>query len=159
MNKPHKHAELIKAWADGAEIELQCADGTWTSCADKDYPNWCESVPYRIKPKGWQQELLDAVKAGKVVEYTSGEHYWWVRSDINDYPDSYKFGNNVESQYRIRSTKKVVRWQWRIWDSLHGYNYVTSRLFTKEEAQMHFAGVGCTHLLGPVLNSEVEFDK
>ena len=25
--KPHKHAELIKAWADGAEIQWKDADG------------------------------------------------------------------------------------------------------------------------------------
>ena len=27
MNKKHKHCELIKAWADGAEIEQACRNG------------------------------------------------------------------------------------------------------------------------------------
>ena len=26
MGKPHKHADLIKAWADGAEIQCHCED-------------------------------------------------------------------------------------------------------------------------------------
>lgn len=46
MNKPHKHAELIKAWADGAEIECQTERGMWEPVAD---PGWYEEVEYRIK--------------------------------------------------------------------------------------------------------------
>ena len=48
MNKPHKQAELIKAWADGAEIEKQANTGEWFI----DYrPNWYEDGYYRIKPE------------------------------------------------------------------------------------------------------------
>lgn len=47
MNKPHKHAELIKAWADGAEIQF--FDKNWMDCVGN--PNWNEWVEYRIKPK------------------------------------------------------------------------------------------------------------
>ena len=44
--KPHKHAELIKAWADGAEIE--CRDcRVWYHAKD---PRWQEDMEYRIKP-------------------------------------------------------------------------------------------------------------
>jgi hypothetical protein len=43
--KPHKHAELIKAWADGAEIE--CRDcRVWYHAKD---PRWQEDMEYRIK--------------------------------------------------------------------------------------------------------------
>lgn len=45
--KPHKHAELIKAWADGAEIEVyQPALGRW----EEAEPAWHTSFEYRIKP-------------------------------------------------------------------------------------------------------------
>ena len=44
--KPHKHAELIKAWADGAKIQLWWADG-WV---DSENPNWGGEI-YRIKPE------------------------------------------------------------------------------------------------------------
>lgn len=45
MNKPHKHAELIKAWADGAENEYRnpSVSDYWY---DEESPNWNE---YRIK--------------------------------------------------------------------------------------------------------------
>ena len=46
--KPHKHAELIKAWADGAEIEVyQPAFDRW----EEAEPAWHTSFEYRIKPE------------------------------------------------------------------------------------------------------------
>lgn len=45
--KPHKHAELIKAWADGAEIEVKNEDGTW----ELTNPIWHPNNIYRIKPE------------------------------------------------------------------------------------------------------------
>lgn len=49
MRKPHKHAEIIKAWADGAEI--QAHDGMnniWVDIIGN--PVWT-SAKYRIKPE------------------------------------------------------------------------------------------------------------
>ena len=47
--KPHKHAELIKAWADGAEIEAfdSCID-EWVKASS---PSWGNQIEYRIKPE------------------------------------------------------------------------------------------------------------
>jgi hypothetical protein len=45
--KPHKHAELIKAWADGAEIEFQDSEGVW----GVGIPKWNPDAEYRIKPE------------------------------------------------------------------------------------------------------------
>jgi hypothetical protein len=47
MKTPHKHAELIKAWADGAEIQYR-ADSNWYDCASNS-PMWDERQEYRIK--------------------------------------------------------------------------------------------------------------
>jgi hypothetical protein len=46
--KPHKHAELIKKWADGVEIEFQF-QGTKTWCVAES-PNWVNDTVYRVKP-------------------------------------------------------------------------------------------------------------
>ena len=47
--KPHKHAELIKAWADGAKIQaLSCDGNEWNTCYPS--PTWSDSIEYRIKP-------------------------------------------------------------------------------------------------------------
>ena len=47
--KPHKHAELIKAWADGAEIECKglVTEGWYLDTC----PTWNEVRQYRIKPE------------------------------------------------------------------------------------------------------------
>ena len=49
MKTPHKHAELIKAWADGAEIQYRYnANIPWH---DATSPQWWEyDCEYRIKP-------------------------------------------------------------------------------------------------------------
>lgn len=47
MNKPHVHAEVIKAWADGAEIEVRVR-GNWEGVTN---PCWADYNEYRVKPK------------------------------------------------------------------------------------------------------------
>jgi hypothetical protein len=48
MNKPHRHAECIKAWADGAQIQVYLnSAGGWT---DDTEPDWYPDYRYRIKP-------------------------------------------------------------------------------------------------------------
>jgi hypothetical protein len=48
--KPHVHAELIKAWADVAEIEFYDPFRD-TFLKHHSTPSWSETVLYRIKPK------------------------------------------------------------------------------------------------------------
>ena len=43
----HVHADLIKEWADGAEIEALDYDNNWKKTTK---PIWYENVKYRIKP-------------------------------------------------------------------------------------------------------------
>jgi hypothetical protein len=47
--KPHKHSDLIKAWADGALIERLGRNGaTWYIMLT---PSWRVDGVYRIKPQ------------------------------------------------------------------------------------------------------------
>jgi hypothetical protein len=46
MPTPHKHAALIKAWADGATIQYQTTNG-WLQAPN---PSWNKDVTYRIQP-------------------------------------------------------------------------------------------------------------
>lgn len=47
MGTPHKHAELIKAWADGAEIEVRLGPkDKWRPAPE---PSWTLGYEYRIK--------------------------------------------------------------------------------------------------------------
>jgi len=49
MKTPHKHAELIKAWADGEEIQWRSDYSTdWETTSS---PSWARHIEYRIKPE------------------------------------------------------------------------------------------------------------
>ena len=49
MGQPHKHAEVINAWADGAEIQVNLL-GSWEDMGNNQHPRWNGSA-YRVKPK------------------------------------------------------------------------------------------------------------
>lgn len=52
--KQHKWHKEIKAWADGAEIEVKNEGGVWLKCA----PLWETSKEYRIKPQPVEPQYL-----------------------------------------------------------------------------------------------------
>ncbi len=52
LRKPHKHAEVIKAWADGAVIEWysEMLD-KWCPARPEVAPSWRVDTEYRLKPR------------------------------------------------------------------------------------------------------------
>jgi hypothetical protein len=48
----HKHAEVIKAWADGIEVQYRhfITNHEWSDVKDGDQPNFFGSAEWRIKP-------------------------------------------------------------------------------------------------------------
>lgn len=66
--KQHKWHKEIKAWADGAEIEMRVSNINQWKDANKsiDWDNYCE---YRIKPQPVEPQYLYAYKVNaKIVE-------------------------------------------------------------------------------------------
>lgn len=58
MKTPHKHAELIKLWADGAEIEFKnTTNGKWQETT----PSWGTENEYRVKPEPKPKPKPDVV--------------------------------------------------------------------------------------------------
>ena len=47
MKKPHIHADIIKAWADGAQVQYY-ALGEWNDIGEQ--PCWFRDSQFRIKP-------------------------------------------------------------------------------------------------------------
>lgn len=66
MKQPHKHAELIKAWADGAEIQVRSSkkehDPQWINT---ERPSWDDTLEYRIKPEPTDFDIHD-VEVGDI---------------------------------------------------------------------------------------------
>ena len=56
MNKQHKWAREIKAWADGAEIEYKFEDGEWSDWFDQI--GWFDYYEFRIKPQPKEPQYL-----------------------------------------------------------------------------------------------------
>jgi hypothetical protein len=63
-NPPHKHAEVIKAWADGAAIE--CKEPIADNWFLVEFPSWILHTEYRVKEqqsKSPQEIEKDAIVA------------------------------------------------------------------------------------------------
>ena len=61
MKTPHKHAELIKLWADGAEIQYRKQGEYWVA---DDEMGWYKDYQYRIKPEP-KPDVVDYVRVGE----------------------------------------------------------------------------------------------
>jgi hypothetical protein len=102
--KPHKHAAVIKAWADGAQIQVRCPrsgryDNQWLDLGIVEVPTWLETLEYRVKPAPDPYAELKAARAeGKIVEIIST---WGVWRDLSPY----RWDRPV-SEYRIKPEPK-----------------------------------------------------
>ena len=79
----HRHAELIKSWADGAEVQYKNDFGEWW---DANNPLWSEDVDYRIKPDPFIQKMIDAYKSGYKIKYRLNTKYaskWYDLDFVN----------------------------------------------------------------------------
>jgi hypothetical protein len=88
MNKPHKHAELIKAWADGAEIEELHLKKGWQPFTDGHWME-CDSWDYRIKP----EPKPDVVEHMSI--YRNLNRRYEIERPIGE-PFEYSFVGNVQ---------------------------------------------------------------
>jgi hypothetical protein len=58
MKTPHKHADVIKAWADGAEVQYQSKiDAVWYSTTEHSFE---ASYEWRIKPEPKPDKVVTA---------------------------------------------------------------------------------------------------
>src|ERR1043165_5202824 len=79
MNKPHKHAAIIKAWADGAEIQFLSTKGEWLNV---DHPGWHPNFEYRVNP----EPKPDVPKYTYIGVHTTLQNIW----DTPGYGDNLK---------------------------------------------------------------------
>ena len=96
MSNKHKHADVIKAWADGAEIEYRSISGRWLPASTL---NWSVNCDYRVKPKPHiHQALKDAHAKGAVIQYyTKGDGVW--RDTWANVPSWHE-----DTHYRVKPT-------------------------------------------------------
>lgn len=73
VSKRHKHADLIIAWAEGAEIEHYSDSREEWRCVDEPY--WYDEAQYRVKPKTRKEQRRIAVLSYEDREILSTVHY------------------------------------------------------------------------------------
>jgi len=71
----HKHAELIHAWADGAQIQLRWKidNANWEDCD----PAWTDLCEYRIKPEpkpDWTKLVLIETHKSYICSWEEDRH-------------------------------------------------------------------------------------
>lgn len=108
MSRPHKHAAVIKAWADGKEIEFRPFGRDYWQTMRDNHPLWNENTEYRVKPEliEWQAER-EAHARGEAIEVrlaVQGEKIGWLDSSR---PLWLSRGGGYE--YRIKP--KPHKWQ------------------------------------------------
>jgi hypothetical protein len=81
MNKRHKHADVIIAWANGEEIEYKW-HGEWHDWDDNSTPSFYEECEYRIKPKRVKKEGWVNLYPDKYVRYTITFHSTEQHADV-----------------------------------------------------------------------------
>lgn len=82
--KQRKHAELIKAWADGATIQRLWTGGGGHWLIDNE-PMWEEWEEYRIKPEP-KPDLVMYSRVLSMQEHKDGGYYAWVSNAYTQMP-------------------------------------------------------------------------
>lgn len=70
MSGPHVHAELIKAWADGDEIQVYI-DYEWQ---DNAQPSWSDKLQYRIKKAKDFSRIYQTMGEAVLCRYADQHH-------------------------------------------------------------------------------------
>jgi hypothetical protein len=91
-NKPHPHAEIVHAWADGAKIQVKKDNGEWEYC---DFPLWNEKIEYRIKPSNepWSPK--------------TDEKYFYLDVFHGGFCVVYSIWNSTDTDYALRRNKNI----------------------------------------------------
>lgn len=89
----HKYAELIHAWADGAEIECKADSSNLNDWIPCPHPFWDDdSVEFRIKPKELKKHTLFLYN--NAIEGKS-----WITTQPNDrtiLPKDWEYMGSIE---------------------------------------------------------------
>ena len=151
---PHKHAAVIKAWADGAATEFKGPRGNWIAHTDIA-PAWFPTVEYRVKPQHKHQDLIDAFRNGATdIQIKEGQFGHWATMDPGEH---WVFGEGA-------MLRRAHKWQKEMdafdagkeiqfkWEDDTGWSDTPSPAWRTEPS---LDGVGITYRIKP---ERVEFD-
>lgn len=103
--KPHPHAELIKAWADGAKIQYwNESRHEWVDKGDPCWYEWCE---YRVKPEEpWKPKEDETFYVVNEMGYAEDRMWMNGRASLND---CYAIGNCFRTREEAKAAAERVK--------------------------------------------------
>jgi len=145
MIKPRMHYKEIKAWADGAKIEILCANNSWVLSTGN--PTWFLDTQHRVYDE--YRELREAYESGKTIQYSDYD---------DDWGDIYEpiFDSEIAC-YRIKPTR-VKKWQW-VYKDLLKETVITRGFYTDlQEAIDKEIGISPYTIIQKAEWTEIEVD-
>lgn len=162
MNKPHKHADVIKAWADGAEIEWRENEhGDWRVDRSKVPAFDHMYYEFRVKPMEIPEGFISYSDSYSIPYNPKLKGYEFLLSDGTiEFKES---GTGIPYYSAIIAYRpvpnKVVRWQWIISHvSNPSYNFTSSEFLTEESVRARYPS-HCFIIVGKAEWTRIEFDK
>ena len=173
MPKPHVHAELIKAFADGAKIEQKSKyDNFWEISLR---PLWVDNnMEFRIEP--YQPYTLAKIAElggdcmvelylywlnGGEIEYATGKdnQIWLSFSNVSKTNDPYKNFEYLTLNHKFTSRKKKRMVKQVLWIVTYEHpNIVKDCFFLNEDVEPKSFPEGYTEHKVPSCTREVESD-
>lgn len=167
--KPHKHAECIKAWADGAQIQF-FNYGYWHD-VDTNEPRWYDNTEYRIKPAAEIPEGFtphDGVECPVdpecIVEVILQQGSAKCRALAGSFVwNNHGRDNNINDiiAYKVVKNAPVVRWQWIVKPNKGGHRgqpELTQRFYKDEKTLTRDMG-SLWDVIGKAEWTRTEFDE
>lgn len=75
--KPHKHCEVIKAWADGHAIQWKdTSNYEWKDLPGSKTPGFLEIYEYRIKPKTIKYRVALYKASSHIAKHLGSNYYY-----------------------------------------------------------------------------------
>lgn len=141
--KPHKHYQVIMAWARGAKIQVRDYDNTWKNWNLDASPPWDERFEYRIKPEPINIDYTmknmkeEALKIANELAFQPSELSMWDRNiaanmihdlleELEQTKQKYKSMHNLatQSMSQVHQLEK---------DKNKEYNSIPAKLLSDEE--------------------------
>ena len=124
MSTPHKHAEYIKALAEGVSVDVRQVGSIFWHRLIHFFPFDDAGVEFRLTPHKWQAEI-DAKKAGKTVQGREiGFDKVWM-------DDEHWMFSSTNMEYRIKP--EMLRYRVGLFINLDDAPY-TGTVDSEEEA-------------------------
>lgn len=93
MTNKRVHYDVIKAWADGAEVQWKRkTESVWYDCDEDDPPLWKSSLDYRVKPQPKPDNIIYCE-----AQIDTDNAYFYYRSNVQHSTHNLKLTFDGES--------------------------------------------------------------